>query len=172
LAVSREVGPGRYQPVAATPAAAGGLTRNMTKVPKLPEQVRLRTGDHVRIDVYADQAGYITLFNVGPRGDLNLLYPDEPPTTATQPTVKVDLPLQVMDVVMEPPAGRERLFAVWTRRPLPLQPQQLQGIADWGEMPASSPYRATRNMVRIKQSVEQLLPEDWHAVVLELQHQA
>ena len=60
---------------------------------------------------------------------------------------------------------------MWTRRPLPLQAAQLQGIADRGEVPASSPYRATRNMVKMKQSVEALWPDEWHAVVLEVDHE-
>jgi serine/threonine-protein kinase len=170
LAVSCELGPDRYQPVATTRPVTGSLKRNMKKVPRPPEQVQLRSGDRVRIEVQADRVGYVTVFNVGPTGDLNLLYPDEPPTTATPPTVQTGLPLHVMDVEMQPPAGRERLFAVWTRRPLPLQPQQLQAIADRSEMPAASPYQATRNMVRVKQAVQQLPPEDWQAVVIELDH--
>jgi hypothetical protein len=39
-----------------------------------------------------------------------------------------------------------------------------------GESPASQPYVATRDMKRVQQSVQQLRPEDWHAVVLELDH--
>ena len=45
--MSKEVGSGQYQPVAATHPPAGGLTRNMKKVPRPPEQVRLRTGDRL-----------------------------------------------------------------------------------------------------------------------------
>jgi tRNA A-37 threonylcarbamoyl transferase component Bud32 len=172
LAVGREITPDRYQPVATTRAAAGGLQRNMKKVPRPPEQVVLRSGDRVRVEVLADQAGYVTVFNVGPGGDLNLLYPDEAPTAATPPTIQGGVPLHVLDVQMEPPAGRERLFAVWTRRPVALQPQHLQGIAERGAMPASGPYQATRNMVRVKQSVQQLPPDEWQAVVLDLDHVA
>jgi CHAT domain-containing protein/tetratricopeptide (TPR) repeat protein len=36
----------------------------------------------------------------------------------------------------------------------------------WGEALPSVPYRATRNMVKMKQSVEALLPGEWHAVVV------
>lgn len=171
LTVSRQVGPGRFQEVAAKQTSAGPLLRNMKKVPPEPAQVGLRTGDRVRIEVVADRSGYVTVFNVGPTGDLNLLFPDEPPTAATPPTIQAGVTLNVIDVQMEPPAGRERLFVVWTRRPLPLQPQQLQGIIDQGEMAAAGPYQATRNMVRVKQSVQQLPPDEWHAVVLELDHQ-
>jgi hypothetical protein len=169
LAVSRQVGPDRYQPVAATRPAVRGMKRNMNKVPRPPEQVALRTGDRVRIEVVSDRPGHVTVFNVGPTGDLNLLHPEEAPA-ATPPPIQAGVPLHVVDVAMGPPAGRERLLAVWTRRPLSLLPQQLKGIADRAEMPASGPYQATRNMVRVKQSVRQLPPEDWQAVALELDH--
>jgi serine/threonine protein kinase len=170
LVVSRQVGPDTYQPVAATHPQPDRLKRNMKKVPRLPQQVRLRTGDRVRIEVSADRAGFVTVFNVGPTGDLNLLYPEETPTAASPPNIQAHQPLHVVDVEMEPPTGRERLFALWTRQPLPLSPEQLQDLAAQGAVPGSSPYRATRNMVRVKQSVQRLHPEDWHAVVLEVDH--
>jgi hypothetical protein len=170
LAVSRQVGPGRYRPVAATRPAVGGAKRNMKKVPRPPELVALRTGDRVRIEVLSDRPGHVAVFNVGPTGDLNVLHPGE--AAATPPTIQAGVPLHVADVAMEPPVGRERLIAVWTRRPLSLQAQQLHGIADRAEVPASGPYQATRNMVRVKQSVRQLPPEDWQAVVLELEHRS
>ncbi len=73
---------------------------------------------------------------------------------------------------MTPPAGRERLFAVWTRQPLSLRLDQLHSLVERknGDSPASRPYVATRDMKRVQQSVQQLRPEDWHAVVLELDH--
>jgi hypothetical protein len=170
LVVSRQVGPDTYQPVAATHPQPDRLKRNMKKVPRPPEQVRLRTGDRVRIEVSADRAGFVTVFNVGPTGDLNLLYPEETPTSASPPNIQPHQPLHVLDVEMQPPTGRERLFVLWSRQPLPLSLEQLQDLATQGGGPGSSPYRATRNMVRVKQSVQRLHPEDWHVVVLEVDH--
>ena len=71
-----------------------------------------------------------------------------------------------------PPAGPERLFAVWTRQPLSLRLDQLHSLVERKneDSPASRPYVATRDMKRVQQSVQQLRPEDWHAVVLELDH--
>ena len=97
---------------------------------------------------------------------------DETATAAMPPTIQAGVPLQVVDVEMEPPAGRERLFAVWTRRPLRLGLEQLQRLAVGEAAWASREYQATRNMVRMKESVQQLPAEDWHAVVLELDHRA
>jgi hypothetical protein len=71
---------------------------------------------------------------------------------------------------MAPPAGRERLFAVWTRRPLPLRLDQLLSLVERGDQPASRPYRATRDMKRVQQSLEELDRDDRHAAVLELNH--
>src|SRR5262249_41125790 len=126
LAGSKEVAPGRYAPVAATHPPADGLVRNMKKVPRPPEQGRLRTRARVRLAVSADQTGYVAVSNSGPTGDWTLLSPDDPPPPATPPTIGANEPLHVLDVEMEPPVGRECLFAVWTSRPLALQPEQMQ----------------------------------------------
>jgi serine/threonine protein kinase len=168
LRISHEMTPGVYRPVAATVRPVQ-TSRNMARVP--PEQVTLKTGDRVRVEVLADQTGYVTLFNVGPTGDLSLLYPDALPAPGAPPTVWANQPLHVLDVQMQPPAGRERLFAVWSRRPLTLPLAQLHGAVTQGEVPPSSPYRATRNMVKVKQSVAALPPGEWHALVLEVDHE-
>ena len=170
LLVSRRTGADTYQPVAATHPQPERGQRNMKKVPKAPEQVRLRTGDEVRVEVTANRTGYVTVFNVGPTGDLNLLFPDEAPAATTPPTIRADETLQVIDVVMEPPAGRERLFAVWTSRPLPLRLEELQAVAAKGAIPASGQYQATRNMAKVKKAVAQLRPEEGAVVVLEVDH--
>ena len=137
LIVSRQIGPDRFVPVAATQPqlSPGRLTRDMKKVPPPPDQVRLRTGDRVRIEVQVDRPGFLTVFNVGPTGTLNLLYPDgDPRRTSPPPPVEPNQPLHVVDVVMTPPAGRERLFAVWTRQPMRLaaraaiEPDRAAGI--------------------------------------------
>ncbi len=111
------------------------------------------------------------MFNVGPTGHLNLLYPD--PQSADSPApVEAQRTLNILDVEMTPPAGPERLFAVWTRQPLSLHIDQLHSLVEptKGESVASRPYVATRDMKRVQQSVQQLRPEDWHAVGLELDH--
>jgi hypothetical protein len=132
----------------------------MRKVPPLPEQIRLRTGDRARIEVCTDRAGFLTVFNVGPTGDLILLHPDDNPLlTGSSPPVEPNRPLQIADIEMKPPAGRERLFAVWSRHPLPLRFDLLHSLV-----------LATSDMKRVQQSVQDLGPEDWHAVTLELDH--
>jgi serine/threonine protein kinase len=173
LIVSRQSGRDRYVPVAAThpQRLPGRVTRDMKKVPPSPDQVRLRTGDPVRIEVSIDRPGFLTVFNVGPTGSLNLLYPDaDTDHPATQ--VAANQPLHIIDVEMTPPAGPERLIAVWTRQPLSLRLDQLHSLVkrENGDSRASRPYVATRDMKRVQQSVQRLKPEDWHAVVLELDH--
>ena len=58
--------------MAATPREPGAVRRDIKKVPKQPVQVRLRTGERIRIEVTADRDGFVVVFNVGPTGDLNL----------------------------------------------------------------------------------------------------
>jgi hypothetical protein len=101
---------------------------------------------------------------------LNLLHPDDPAQLATPRPIAANRPEQVVDVELTPPAGRERLVAVWTRRPLPLRLEQLSSLVEGGDRPASRPYRATRDMRRVQQSLEGLDRQDRHAVVLELDH--
>jgi len=156
---------GGWTPVAATHPRPVGLLRNMEKVPPPPECVGVRTGDRVRVEVLADRDGFVAVFNVGPTGQLNLLHPDPSKPDAA---IRAGRPLQVVDVALTPPAGRERLFAVWSREPLPLSPEELLRLAQEGGV--SAPYRATRNMERVQDSVRRLRREDWHAVVLELDH--
>jgi hypothetical protein len=157
--------------VATTHPQRDRLTRDMKRVPKPPDQVRLRTGERVRVEAVADRAGYLTVFNVGPAGHLNLLYPDTLSADAPAPA-EAHRPLSIPDVEMTPPAGRERLFAVWTRQPLSLRLDQLHSLVEptEGKSPASRPYVATRDMKRVQQSVQQLRPEDWHSEALELDH--
>jgi hypothetical protein len=172
LIVSRQVSPQTFVPLAAThpQQPATRPTRDMRKVPPPPEQVRLRTGDRVRIEVSADRAGFLTVFNVGPTGTLNLLYPDDPAQLAAPRPVSAHRPEQVVDVELTPPAGRERLVAVWTRRPLPLRLEQLPSLVEGYDPSASRPYRSTRDMRRVQQSLEGLDRQDRHVVVLELDH--
>ena len=169
LIVSRQVGAHTFVPVVATHPIPppGRPTRDMKKVPPPPDQVRLHTGDHVRIEVSADTEGYMTVFNVGPTGNLNLLYPESDLKHASPlRLIQPNQPLHILDVEMTPPAGPERLFAVWSREPVRVE--QLDSLAEPGK--ASTPYRATRDMKRLKESVHRLQPESRHAVVVELEH--
>jgi serine/threonine-protein kinase len=172
LTVARWEGGTAFASVATTHPRPTGITRNMTKVPPLPARAGLRTGDRVRIEVVANRDGFVTVFNVGPTGQLSLLYPEQAPTTASSPTLLANRPLHVLDVALTPPAGDERLFAVWSRVPLPLPLEELFQMAQGKKDPVSPSYRATRNMERVQASVQQLRREDWHAVVLELDHQS
>lgn len=163
LLVSRQIDPSTCVPLASSLRQPEALLRDLKRVPATPPRIQLHTGDRVRIEVVADRPGYVTVFNVGPTGNLNLLYPAHlEDTAALLPANKI---LHILDVELTPPAGRERLFALWTRLPLPLVLSDLRSLAE-----QSASYQATRDMVRVQQSIHQLSPEDRHAVVLELDH--
>jgi serine/threonine protein kinase len=175
LIISRQDGPSFFVPVATTHPhqPSGRVTRDMKKVPPPPDQVRLRTGDRVRVEVSANRPGYLTVFNVGPMGTLNLLYPDGDPHRASEPhPIEPNRPLHILDIEMTPPAGRERLFAVWTRQPLPLDVGHLWSVAHTAGpvSHASRPYHATRDIRLVQESVGAMGPDDWRSVTLELDH--
>jgi hypothetical protein len=169
LIVSRPIGAALFQPVAAThpQLPPGCVTRDMKKVPPAPDQVRLRTGERVRVEVVANRRGYLTVYNLGPTGNLNLLYPDPSLSNDSPPRpIEPNQPLHILDVELTPPAGRERLFAVWSSQPTPFE--QLAGLAQGGE--PATPYRATRDMKRVQDAVCRLQPESRHTVVVEVEH--
>ena len=177
LSVSREVGAGVWRPVGTTHPPVGKLQRNMRRVPREPDQARVRTGEFVRVEVSADRAGFVTVFNVGPTGDLNLLHPETLPHPVGRAEVSrgVDVypgrPLMIPDIVFEPPAGRERVFAVWSAAPLPLTDADLRSFAGGGEGGGGSrSYRATRNMRRVKEVVRREESSGCRVAVLELEH--
>jgi serine/threonine-protein kinase len=167
LTVSRQEDRYTFVPVATTRPQPERLLRDLRRVPPRPERVDVRTGERVRIEVETDRPGYVTVFNIGPTGNLNLLYPAEPSATAA---VSACRPLHVLDIELTPPAGEERLFALWTREPLPLRLDELLALAEQGRLPVSGPYRATRDMKRVQESIHQLRPEDWSVAVLNLSH--
>jgi serine/threonine protein kinase len=168
LLVSRQVDAHTCVPVAASQQSSERCLRDFRRVPPQPERVTLRTGDRVRLEVAASQPGYVAVFNVGPSGNLNLLYPADPAGPTGE--LPANQPLHILDVELTPPVGHERLFALWTRQPLPLRLEELRSLAEPGPASGPGPYRATRDMVRVQQSIQQLHPQDRHVVVLELDH--
>jgi hypothetical protein len=152
-----------------TPAADSTrpATRDLKRVPPRPARVRLRTGERARLEARADQTGHVTVFNVGPMGNLTLLYPHGAAEARPLPAGE---PLHVV-VQATAPAGRERVFALWTRRPLALRAEELRSLVERGEVPGSGAYRATRDMVRVRRSLDALPAGDAEAVVLELEHE-
>jgi tRNA A-37 threonylcarbamoyl transferase component Bud32 len=169
LLVSRQTDGPNFEPVAAVHPHNREAWRDMRRVPDAPRRVGLRTGDRVLVEVIVDRPGYVTVFNVGPFGHLNLLYPDDPGRGAPS-LLQADRPLRVADVEMTPPCGRERLVAVWCRDPIALNPQLLLDLAG-GKATTSGPYRSTREMARIRDSVLRLESGTWRATVLELDHE-
>jgi hypothetical protein len=171
LVIRRRSATGIDEPVAVTPGQDQDQNqdRDPSNVPPTPRRVRLRTGDRLAIDVSADRAGYLTVFNIGPTGNLNLLHPEDLNASATP--VAADFPIEIAGIELTPPAGDERLFAVWSRRPLPLDREQLLSVAEGGKPSQPRPYCATRDLKRVKESVQHLGPLDWHAVVIEMDHQ-
>jgi hypothetical protein len=127
--------------------------------------VDVYTGDRLRLEVEIDEPGHVTVFNVGPTGILNLLHPARsgPPRR-----VEPGRPLIVADTQLTPPAGRERLVALWSREPLALRLDEMLRLATDGNV--STAYRATRDIGTVQESVQGLSPEAWHAAVVELNH--
>jgi serine/threonine protein kinase len=162
LVVSRRLDRHTYAPVTAVRPSAARLLRDVQLVPDEPDRVELRTGDRLRIEVEVDRPGYVTVFNVGPTGNLTRLHP---PTGGRPAVAEPRRPVRVGETVLTPPAGSERLVAVWSREPLTVRLEDVLG-----QVSAPGPYRATRDIALLEESVHGLPADAWHAAVVELDH--
>ncbi len=169
LLVSKQIGRETPSSVECSKRSPQAVLRDLRRVPRAPDLIQLRTGDRVRVEVEVDRPGYVTVFNIGPTGNLNLLCPTQPGDTP--PLLPANQPMLLLDVVLTPPAGNERLFAVWTRTPFALRLDELRGLVGSEHTGGTGPYRATRDMVRVRDTLDQISPKDRHVVVLELDHQ-
>jgi hypothetical protein len=105
--------------------------------------------------VEVDRAGYLAVLNVGPTGNLNLLYPVA--EYGDSPAVEAGRAGRFDDLVLDGPAGRERMFAVWSSQELPVSERELRSLAKIEELAAqrSRASRFSRDIVRVRQAVEQ-----------------
>lgn len=152
LAVSRILPTGMH-PIASTHAVPMTL-RDLRRVPDDADRVSLRTGDRVRVDVVCNRVGYLAVLNVGPGGNLYLLHHEQ--------AVRPGEARHLFDVELIPPTGRERLYAIWTRHAAAVS--QLADLI--------RPGATLRDMVRVQDALARLPDDDWHAVLLELDHRA
>ncbi|HTU20806.1 MAG TPA: serine/threonine-protein kinase [Gemmataceae bacterium] len=166
MEVSRRTADG-WRPVASTQPPTDSLRRDIRRVPPRPAQARVRTGEPLLLEVEADRPGYLAVFNVGPTGNLNRLYPLIEYGDA--PTDEASRPVRIDDLVLSPPAGRERMFAVWSSTPLPVSIKELRSIAE--EDGGSTASRSSRDIVRVRQAVEETSPAKCRVEVLELEHE-
>jgi serine/threonine protein kinase len=166
LEISRKAADG-WRPMAATQPPADSLSRDIRRVPPRPAQARVRTGEPLRLEVEANQPGYLAVFNVGPTGNLNLLYPVI--EYGDSPIVEADRAVRIDDLVLSPPAGRERMFAVWSSKPLPVSARELRSLAEGED--GSRVSRSSRDVVRVRRAVYETGPAQCRVVVLELEHE-
>ena len=168
--VSRELRPTFYQPVATTRLSSATMSRDMKKIATPSGQVRLCTGDRVRIEVNADRQGFILIFNVGPTGQLNLLYPDEPTPAVPMLPIDAHTPLNVLEVEMTPPAGREQLFALWCTKPRLFSPQELLRLGKGEGLSHPRQLGSDPSLGQDADPLQQLPWGPWFLTTLELNH--
>lgn len=143
-------------------APAQGFTpRNLVSVPRRHEAA-YRVGDSVRILFRADRPCHVHLVNVGPSGDLTLLFPNR---WASDHRIEAEriytFPRDEdgFDFQLQPPAGRETVKAVAT-----VAPVHLFGIdpAKLPELFFTVPEeRRLRNIAVLARAVAHLGPEGW-----------
>ena len=127
----------------------------------------MRTGEPLRLEVEANRPGHLAVFNVGPTGNVNLLYPVI--EFGDSATVEAGQVVRCDDLVLDPPAGRERVFAVWSSRALPVSERELRSLAEGGD--GSRASRSSRDILRVRRAVEETGAAKCWVVVLELEHE-
>jgi serine/threonine protein kinase len=153
-------------PVRPSREAPRYVTRDMRPRPPLDQAVVV-TGDWVRIEARVDRPGYLAVLNIGPTGNLNLLFASKQPLEARRV-------YRLLEVDLSPPTGRERLLALWSTQPLPTSAKELLSLSDSPPAGTSVPtgsYVATRDMRRVQESLQQRPAETWCATVIDLDHQ-
>jgi hypothetical protein len=162
LVISRREGR-EYRLLAASTPASSGTLRDVKVVPATPGSIRLETGDIFRIEVEADRAGHVTVFNVGPTGNLT-------PLSAENAEIRPGERPHVADVQLSPPTGRERLFALWTAGKLPLRLEEMRSLVEQAGTPTAGAYRATRDLARVQETVSGLPVGAYSSAVIEIEH--
>jgi hypothetical protein len=163
LSLSRNDGTGRYiAQVPVSPPTPARALRDMKPVAPAPAKVSFVTGDRLRVEVEVDRPGFLVVFNIGPTGRLNPLYPTA--TTAPPAPVVAGDRLPILDVELIPPVGHERLVAVWSPTPLHVPLEELRRLAE----PES--VRATRDMAPVAPPAHILRPEDCRVAVVDIDH--
>lgn len=171
ITVSRQTGTHSFRTLTISRPEPGNLLRDLTRVPPEPEQATATTGERIRIEVEPHAAGFLTVFNVGPTGNLTVLFPDSPEGELRTPgAVTAGVLIRILDVALAPPAGEERIVAVWTRELVPLRSEELRYAADGADLPPASSYRATRDIKKIQDLTAESGSADRRVVVLTLRH--
>jgi serine/threonine protein kinase len=130
-----------------------------------PRQVVLYTGERIRLEASISEPGYLTVLNLGPTGNLHLLYP-LPAQDGVLPTLlAAQQTIRILEMELTPPAGTEKVFALWSRVPLTGSPRALLELARSAER--ASPVRDLRPEDR---STGKARPEGLHLAALELDH--
>jgi hypothetical protein len=172
LVASLEVGANRFLKLATAQSPCDASAVTLGRISGSPGPISVRTGDRVRIEVVVEREGYVTVFAIGPTGHLSLLYPDDPPSTTPPTQAQAHRLFHVADVVLTPPTGRERLFAVWNCEPLSLHPEQFHRLAESGEVAGFQPSRPSRDMKRLPSPFNHMDPRESCIVFLELDQYA
>jgi serine/threonine protein kinase len=140
------------------PASFEPLPIDPQRVATLP----LQTGDRLRLDLSIHESGHVTVFNIGPTGNLNRLMPEGPESSPI--AVTAGSKLSIDDIELMPPSGYERLCVLWTRGPYQLEGQALHQAAH------STAYVATRDLKRVRRDLTSLPADAWHSLVVALDH--
>jgi hypothetical protein len=94
-----------------------------------------RIGEKVTFHFETDRDGYLVLLNLGPQGDIDILFPNawhRDGFVRRGQTYQIPSPEMKFDIEVTPPAGQELVKAIATLQPLDLSADKRGGVASRG----------------------------------------
>jgi serine/threonine protein kinase len=141
-------------------------TSDLKHVPPTAPMASVRTGDLVRLEVTADEDGYLTILNLGSSGQLNVVFPNP---LARDNRIRASR-AQRLTLKLTPPAGTDRAAVIWTRQPNCLTPAEWRSRIEAGQMAGAPAQEATRGMDFVLHEASEQTNDAWTASVVAIRH--
>lgn len=139
--------------------------------PKPAPRIMLRNKDTIQLKLQVRDDGCLLIFNIGPTGNLDVLYPLTE-TRIAMARVAGNQTIVSDELDVQPPSGKERIVAIWSFDPLPLDLSSLQSLVDddgTSDGPSRS-YRASRDIRRLRNTLADIHEGAFWTCQIELDH--
>lgn len=165
MILSRQDVHGDFVPLPGITPTGTQVLRDMAPIVASSKVTTLRTGDRIQIELISDRPGYLKAFNIGASGKVNPIFPL---SSHQSPAIEGHKKLLLCEVEMTPPAGRERICAAFSQRPLASSCEELADfVVSANQM---TDPRGIRDMIGRSNRLTQLSLQDISVVIWDLEH--
>jgi serine/threonine protein kinase len=157
-------GAGEFRAVNAQPETATFQTSPRNERQSI--RVCVATGDVVLLQVAASQTGYLTAFNLGSSGSLEIVFPN---AQAQENHITAGRPLSIV-MRTAPPEGVDEVVVIWTRAALQLSEEEWKNWLE--ERAAERLVQPVRGLEFITHKHTDATQPDWTIRVLSIVHES